>query len=409
VLAAPILLQVVLLFQRPWLSTDVLSYAAQGYLGIDGAGLANPYLSAPRDVLGTPFGAQLTALGWRPQAILSPYGPLWTAVEVGVLSVTRDLAVATVLLKLPAFLASVGSAALIWTILGWVRPRLRLVGTVAFLWSPVVLTELSGEGHVDGLMTFLVLAGIAATLRGRPVSSAVAGSLAVLTKYVPMIFVPAQLIYLLRARHPATSRTWLVAAAALAAALAVCAFAPFWAGLRTLEGLRIMGQPGPWPTLTGLVYRAVERTLPWLDPGVIATLLVSAGFFIAALRIAAGVRDDRSLLRALALTALLFVLVASPVFYPWYAVLPIALVALVPERPLLIVIVALTATSRLVAPLVDLRPAFDPVPTAAYTATIAGLSICIALATALWLRSVWTWAAGGDDGASAEESPVGVA
>jgi hypothetical protein len=84
-------------------------------------------------------------------------------------------------------------------------------------------------------------------------------------------------------------------------------------------------------------------------------------------------------------------------------------VALVPERSLLVVIVALTATSRLVAPLVDLRPAIDPLPAAAYTATIAGLTICIAVATALWLRSVWAWAAGGDDGASAEESPVGAA
>jgi alpha-1,6-mannosyltransferase len=296
-----------------------------------------------------------------------------------------------------------------------VRPQVRLVGTVAFLWSPVVLTELSGEGHIEGVLTFLALLGIAATLRGRPVSAAVAGTLAVLTKYVPVILLPAQLVYLARTRQPAPSRARLAAAAAAAALVAVIIFAPFWAGVRTLEGLRIMGQPGPWPTVTGLLYRIVERVAPGIDAGAVATIIVSGGFLLAALRIASRIRDDRTLLAALARTAILFVLVASPVFYPWYAVLPVALVALVPERPLLAVIVALTATSRLVAPLVDLRPAFDPVPTAAYSATIAGLSVCIALATAVWLRSVWAWAAaadgtgGGPAAAPPEESPVAAA
>lgn len=408
VLAVPILVQVLLLTQRPWLSTDALSYVAQGSLGV-GAGIGNAYTDAPRDVLGTPIGLQLTALGWRPQAIVSPYGPLWTAVEMGVLSVTRDVAVATILVKLPAVLASLGSAGLIWTILGWTRPRLRLLGTVAFLWSPVVVTELAGEGHVDGLMTFLALLGVAATLRGRTVSSAVVGALALVTKYLPAILLPAQAVYLLRARRPAASRARVAAAGIAGASVVALAFAPFWVGLRTLEGLRIMGQPGPWPTVTGLVYRYVERSWPGIDPGAVATILVSGGFVLGALRIASGVRDERSLLLALARTALVFVLVASPVFYPWYAVLPIALVALVPETPLLIVAVALTATSRIVAPLVDLRTAFEPIPTAAYTMTTVGLFACIAIAVALWLRSVWAWAGAGDEGPSAEESPAAAA
>jgi hypothetical protein len=97
VLVAPIVLQVILVTQRPWLSTDVFSYAAQGFLGVTG-GLGSAYVAVPREVLGTDLGAQLTAIGWRPQLIVSPYGPLWTAVEVGILSVTRDLAVVTVLL-----------------------------------------------------------------------------------------------------------------------------------------------------------------------------------------------------------------------------------------------------------------------------------------------------------------------
>ena len=73
VLAAPVLLQIALLVPRPWLSTDVLSYIAQGFVGI-AAGFGNAYVNVPRDVLGTAVGDQLTAIGWRPQTISRPTG-----------------------------------------------------------------------------------------------------------------------------------------------------------------------------------------------------------------------------------------------------------------------------------------------------------------------------------------------
>ncbi len=406
VLTAPVVLQILLVTQRPWLSTDVFSYIAQGFVGI-GTGVGNAYTNVPRDVLGTQIGDQLTALGWRPQSIVSPYGPLWTAVEAGVLSVTRDVGVATLLLKLPVLAASLGSAALIWRILGRTRPHAQLVGTVAFLWSPVVITELAGEGHVEGLLAFFVLLGLAATLSVRPVSSAVAGTLAVLTKYLPVILLPAQLVFLWRrSGAEGRSRSRLVLAGFTGLALVGLVFAPFWVGFRTLEGLRIMGQPGPWPTLTGLVFRYVERSWHGLDPGAVATVLVTGGFAVYLLRTALAVRDERSLLIALARTALVFVLVGSPVFYPWYAVLPIALVALVPEASYLALILALTIVSRVVAPFVDLRPIYDPIPTAAYTFTSVGLLACVALAVALGLRAVWAWAGGPDEPTTTEESPA---
>lgn len=402
VLAAPILLQVVLVTQRPWLSTDVLSYIAQGFVGI-GTGVGNAYTNVPRDVLGTVVGDQLTAIGWRPQTILSPYGPLWTAFEIGAMSVTRDIGVAVVLMKLPVLVASLGSAALIWRILGLVRPRLRLVGTVAFLWSPVVITELAGEGHIDGLMTFFVLLGLYATLRARPTSAALSGTLAAVTKYMPVILAPAQLVYIWRTSDRPDIGRRLVIAGLLALGFLVVLFAPFWVGLRTLEGLRVMGQPGPWPTVTGFLFRYFERAHPGIDGGTVAAMLVTVGFALYLLRQAFGVRDARRLLAASARTALAFVLVASPVFYPWYAVLPIALVALVPEASYLVVILALTVTSRIVAPLVDLRPAYEPIPGAAYSLTSIGLFACIAVAIALGVRAVWAWAS-----AEVEESPATV-
>ena len=394
VLLAPVMLQLALLLPRPWLSTDVLSYVAQGFLGNTIVG-GNPYVNVPRDVLGTFVGDQLTGLGWRPQTILSPYGPLWTAYETLVRWMSQNVGAAVLLMKAAPVAASLGSAALISRILGRERPRLQLLGTVAFLWNPVVITELAAEGHVDGVMVFLVLLGVDASLRAQPVRSVLAGGLATMTKYLPLMLLPAQLVHLWRTRRPTDVRRRLLMAAALTSGLIVALFAPFWVGLRTLEGLRVMGQPGPWPTVTGFLYRYLERAYPWVDGGTVATIVVSGGFALYVLRLALGVRSGQTLLVALARTALAFVLVASPVFYPWYAVLPIALVALVPEASHLTLILVLTATSRLVAPLVDLRPAYEPIQSAAYTLTSLGLFLCIGLAIAFGLRAVWAWAASG--------------
>jgi hypothetical protein len=74
----------------------------------------------------------------------------------------------------------------------------------------------------------------------------------------------------------------------------------------------------------------------------------------------------------------------------------------VPETPYLAVMLALTITSRVVAPLVDLRTAYEPIPTAAYTLTTVGLLACIAVAAAFAVRAIWAWAA-------REESPAAVA
>jgi len=404
VLAVPIALQAALLFTRPWLSTDVLSYIAQGFVGI-AAGGGNAYTDVPRNVLGTVIGGQLTDLGWRPQTIVSPYGPLWTIYETLVMTVTRDVAMGTVLMKVAPVAAALGSAALIWRILGIVRPRLRLLGAVVFLWNPVVITEVAAEGHLDGVMVFIVLLGLYCTIRGRYATATVVGAMAAMTKYIPVILLPAQLVYAWRtAERPVDLRRRLLVGCSLALGLVVLLYVPFWQGIRTLEGLRIMGQPGPWPTLTGFFFRYVERAYPGLDGGAVTTILVTGGFAIYLLRTALRVRDAAGLLAASARTALAFILVASPVFYPWYAVLPIAMVALAPETSLLAVVLALTATSRLVAPLVDLRPSYQPIPAAAYTLTAAGLFLCLAVALAFGLRAVWAWAAAGPEETAAAAS-----
>jgi asparagine N-glycosylation enzyme membrane subunit Stt3 len=85
----------------------------------------------------------------------------------------------------------------------------------------------------------------------------------------------------------------------------------------------------------------------------LVNVLVVLGFAMYLGAQARSVADPRSLLLACAGVSTVYLLLASPNYYPWYAVLPVALLALVPEGLALRLLVAVSVGSRLVAP-VDL-------------------------------------------------------
>jgi hypothetical protein len=62
------------------------------------------------------------------------------------------------------------------------------------------------------------------------------------------------------------------------------------------------------------------------------------------------VRTPTDLLRGTAVLMVIYTLL-SPAYWPWYVVLPIAFLALVPRGTFLVLIVAMSLGSRLVAPL----------------------------------------------------------
>ena len=66
------------------------------------------------------------------------------------------------------------------------------------------------------------------------------------------------------------------------------------------------------------------------------------------------VKDAQSLLRACGRVAVVY-LVVAPGYWPWYAAMPIALLALTPDATFIWSIVAVSLASRLAAPLDALR------------------------------------------------------
>jgi len=366
VLAAPFVIELGLLAISPSESTDVLAYAAQGGLGLIVPG-ATPY-SDPARLLGSALGDALEALGWRAPPIPSPYGPLWAGIEQIIARLPMDLAGQVAAFRLVEMAAVAVSGLLVWKILERVRPGMELLGTVLFLWNPVVIRELPGEGHNDGMMVMFVLLGLWATLRGRAGLSVVATAAAVLVKYLPLSLFPAQAVYLWRT-VPDRRRLVLEMAlgAGIAGAITIGLIAPIWAP-DMFDGLRSAGSPRPWPTLGGGVVALMARFQ--VDATAAVSAISGLGFAALVLWVSARVREPDSLLRGAVAIAGVYMLAVSPVFFPWYVALPIALCCLLPERSMIFLVFALTIASRVIA-LID----YDRFPEAWIVATFTGVVV----------------------------------
>jgi hypothetical protein len=236
-----------------------------------------------------------------------------------------------------------------------VRPEDQLLGTLVYLWNPLVVVEFAAEGHNDALMILFVLLSLLFTVTARPAFSVMGVVLGVLVKYLPVIFSPAQAIYLWRTRQ-GTSRLVLSVSLALVLGLLLTAalYGPFWIGADTFGAVRRQGLPFLAPTPSGILYWLILHVSP-PEQAAALTLRVLGGLFLLFVLIAGWrARDAAGLLRACAAISLVYLLVVSAGTWPWYAALPLALMALTPRGIFLPMALVVTFTSRLVAPFSNL-------------------------------------------------------
>lgn len=349
----PLLFNLGLLFGQPYISNDVFSYMAHGYQGITSG--SNPYTDAAREVINFPFGRQLVPWGWWPVHGISPYGPLWLQFEAAIIRLTQHIPSALLLFKSLVVASSLLCAALIWCILGRVRPKDQMLGTLVYLWNPMIVIEFAAEGHNDALMIVFVLLSLLLAVQARPTASMVALALSVLTKYMPLIFLPAQVIYFWRTRSPRWNWTGLVLRLLLGLivglGLAMLLYQPFWVGAETFRGVQEASQPQIVASTRMLLSSYLQYSHPKPEAAQLATQILRGIFSTYLLIASLRVRDKQSLLKTFANIALVYLLVASPGYWPWYASTPLALMALSPHGTFCWMIFVLTFCSRLVAPL----------------------------------------------------------
>ena len=286
----------------PTLSTDAYRYVWDARVARAGI---SPYAFAPVDpaLAGLRDGAIFPRLNhptWR--TIYPPAAQRFFQV------VNRLRPDSVLAMKVAMALAELAGLAVVW---GLLRAEGRPPWQAAiYAWNPLVLVEVWGSGHLDGILLPLVAGALWAALTRR---YAVAGALLGLASSLKLY--PATLLVLL----PVAA--WPAALVGFGSALLVC-YAPV-----LTEGTAVLGS---LPRYLGEEYFNPGLVRSLVDAPAVA--LAAAAGWTAAVTLAdrASPPADRAVLLVGGL------LLLSPNLFPWYAVWLVPFLALSPSAPWLV-------------------------------------------------------------------------
>jgi len=293
-----------LLAVPPLFSGDAYAYACQGDLLVHGL---SPYQHGVAD-RPCPWLGHVPELWWHTP---TPYGPLWVAIT-GLAAKAGNLWVAIGVLRL-AVLVGIALA------IGYGRRHSAWLAAA----SPLVLLHAASGVHNDALLAGLVVAGLALARDARwGLAAGVLLGLAVAVKVTAVVAIPFAVLLVTR------KRAWAGVAAGAAGAFAAVTAAT-GLGFGWLPALSHTADLVQWtspPTGVGMaagyLLRAAGR--PDLAPGALVVAR-AAGLVTLAVLLALLWWRRRPAWLALAATALL-----GPVFFPWYALVPLAVLAAEP-------------------------------------------------------------------------------
>jgi hypothetical protein len=302
------------------LSTDAWTYWAYGRIAAVADG--NPYRDTPSDF---PRDAAYPHVGadWRDTT--SVYGPAFTlASEPLALAAGTSADAAAWLFKTlaaGAILAAAGLAA---------RLARRRAFALAFVgWNPLLALHFAGGGHNDAWMAALVVAALAAAASGRRNLAGAAWALAILVKWVAVLFLP------LRALEARATGRRVAHLGFAVAAVAVAGLATWRYGTAWLGAFGPLARNANAETRFALPHRLEQLGLPhWVAIGALAFAFAAA--YVWLLREAWRGRARLGLAAAL-------LLLAVPYLAPWYLAWAIPLAAADEDEPAQLLTLALTA------------------------------------------------------------------
>jgi len=307
-----------LVFSPPLGSRDIYAYACQGWLWLNDFDV---YSMGVADA-GCPWTASVPQLWWHTP---TPYGPLAVALS-GLAAATGSQLGAVAVLRA---LAIAGAAVVAWALPKLDgRPEVLLMGVV----TPLVAVHGISGAHNDMLVAAGIVGGLAAARGGKAMVVGVAIALAVAIKVTAIVALPFLLIMV-------GKRWWITVLTALASFAGVTVATGL--GFGWVNALRNTGELVQWssvPTAVGMAigYLVGPQAVPIARAvGLIALALIG----IALLRMAWRGRPIAACAWMLAATALL-----GPVFYPWYALAPLAVLAAVRVPPKWLITATLICT-----------------------------------------------------------------
>lgn len=337
-------------------SQDIFSYII--YARMEVIYHLNALTSIPQQM---PHDSVYQHLYWKDQP--SAYGPTWVLLTAPLQWLINffttgitNVALMVLVLRLLSLLAHLWSTLLVWSIGGYLQrrsgtssPRMRLQATLAFAWNPLLLFEACINAHNDSLILLFLLIAIWLLVREAELtprgylSATIVLALATSLKINIALLIPGLLLWLWMRPHRLRA---IISVLALYGGIILVLYAPFWQQGHLLAILhtnpatyRNINTPLDFLThfsnsllrLAGMpiqpdIGSPAENLLHLLSFG-----LFGAGYIWLCWRglFQHRIVDIPQLIRWMTLAWLLYCLVGSPWFWPWYSVTFFGLFALV--------------------------------------------------------------------------------
>ncbi len=304
VLAIATLVQGVAVAAPLLLSTDAWTYWGYGWIGAVAGG--NPYADPPASFPDSPAAGYVGA-DWTDTTTV--YGPAFTLASEPLARLVEGSADgAAWTYKALAAAAILAAAVLAARVASRPALALALVG-----WNPVLAIHLGGGGHNDAWLGALLTGALALAVAGRARLAGVTWAVAVLVKWVPLVFLALTLLAPSRNRR----RPSLAAASLTVGVLAVVASLRY--GLHWLGAIAPLARNAGRETSFAIPSRLEHLGLP----DTVAVGLAGAALVVGLAYLA---RESRRGRPRLGLAACL-VLVTTPYLAVWYLGWAIPLVA----------------------------------------------------------------------------------
>ncbi len=349
----------------PLLSSDIFKYIFDGrIMAVYGE---NPFLRVPADYPDDRF---YDLVYWK--AVVNAHGPLWRGAEAAAAIVGGENCRAAVFaMKVWPIAAYLGTAATVfWLLRSW-RPDAAIPGTMAYAWNPVVVLEAIQNGHNDVVAALPALAAVASAAGGRFLLAFPLLAVAALIKPLALALGPLLLVAAWRRRTtedegPRTEksarrsavggRRSAIVGIAAAGAMVLVAYAPFWAGPQTLQGLERGGLFSTSPA-KALLESLEGIGVPFDRALNLATGIATVAFLTLLLPLLLAVSRGRmALVPAAGGVFFLYLLIAAQWFNPWYMLWLVPFAALAATGPPLALGLAFSLLSPIVYALRDTWP-----------------------------------------------------
>jgi hypothetical protein len=285
------------------LSTDAWTYWEYGWIANHGG---NPYTEPPEDFPENPA-FEYAGADWRDTT--SVYGPAFTLASQPVAAVAGDSADAAAWIFKTLAAAAAAGAALLSAFLA----RARAFAAAFVGWNPLLAIHLAGGGHNDAWIAAGVVGALAFAVAGRRRAAGVVWALAILVKWIPVVFLA------LRVLEPGGWRRSLGGLALAGAALVVAVAATAQWGLHWLTAFGPLAANAGTETSYALPRRLEQLGVPDAVAFALAVAVLAGGLLWLA-RVA---RRGRARLAPAAVLLLL----TTPWLAAWYAAWAVPLAA----------------------------------------------------------------------------------